>query len=209
MKKIIFLFTLLLLINLCPKVLAQNPSEEIVEKGWFSSEEYNPNKTVTRADAIKLLMRMAINLPDPTSNVHNFADTIHHPDKQFINKARYYGVIRGGKLNRFDPTQPITKAELVVWMDYIFSLPDTVDFNNHLAKDIQKTGDGETFYAINKYLAHEIVTVDGNGNFHPNAPIKMSELAIIAERMDGVGIKNLKPVQYEGQKQKQKILEPR
>ncbi len=220
MKKIVVLLSMSLILNAFnPQIIlhrtktvqaaVNDPAKDIIRRGWFAADEYDRNAVATRADVVKIIMRMATNLPDPSKKVLDFADTTNHVDKVFILKARYYGVLEGGKLNRFYPDRPITRQELVILLERVFNLPDTIDFDNHIAKDIVKTGDGESYFAINKYLAHKIVAVDGAGNFRPNASITMGEIAVIAENMVGVGIRNLVPVKYEGQEQEQKILEPR
>jgi len=187
----------------------EDSDTNVIDKGWISAQEYSANIIVTRAEAVKVIMRMATLLPGPDQTVADFADTAAHPDRAFIRKAQYYGLINSDSSNKFYPDDPITREDLVVLIDRVFSYPDTVDFENSRASDITKTGDGEGYYAINKYLHHEIITVDDDGRFYPDNTLTMHELADIIGRMDGAGMKDLVPIQYPGQKQTQKIIEPR
>jgi len=181
---------------------------DVIDRGWISTREYSADAVVSRAEAVKSIMRMATLLPDPET-AEDFADTASHPDKDFIRKAQYYGVIDSDSSNNFYPDDPITREDLAILINRVFSYPDTVDFENSWAGDIIKTGDGEGYYAINKYLQHEILTVDANGNFNPDSTLTMHEFADIIDRMEGAGVKDLVPIQNSGQKQTQKIVEPR
>ncbi len=178
----------------------------VVKRGWFAEDEYDPFKTVTRAEAIRAIMRMATLLPDMAGSPGHFADTANHADSDFILKAKYYGIIESDKNNKFYPDAPITKGELAVYLDRVFDLPDTVNFDNDMALDLNKKTDPEEYYAINKYLEHEIFFVDG-GMFHPKDTLTMRELVTIAERLDGVGIRDLLPL-TPAKKQPRKIMEP-
>lgn len=183
-----------------PGETSQESSDEVVEKGWFSKDEYHEDGLTTRAAAVKLLMRMATNLPDAFGS--DFADTKEHKDREFLRKARYYGIIKGDEYNRFNPDAPITRRDLVLMMDQVFNLPDTVDFHINRAQDIDFTeSSADAYYAINKYLELEIMDVDGNGNFRPQETLTMGEAANIAERMSGAGLRD--------PKHPEKILEPR
>lgn len=183
--------------------------QDMIDRGWISTQEYSADATLTRADAVKVIMRMASTLASPGENVADFADTADHPDKSFIRKAKYYGIINGDANNNFYPDHPITRKDLVIMMDRVFNYPDTVDFENNRARDISKTGDGEAYYAINKYLEHELFSVDSQGNFRPGDTLTMRELADIVHKMVGAGIRELLPIKYPGQEQIQKIMEPR
>lgn len=187
----------------------KDPVREMFDRGWISTQEYSENAILTRADAVKIIMRMASLLDSPGENVADFADTADHPDKQFIRKAKYYGIITGDAANNFYPDHPVTRKDLVMIMDQVFNYPDTVDFENNRARDISKTGDGDEYYAINKYLEHEVFTVDAQGNFRPGGTITMREMAETASKMIGTGINDLMPIKYPGQEQIQKIMEPR
>ncbi len=191
------------------KVSLAKASETIVGHGWFAEDEYRAGNVLTRGQAVKMIMRMATNLPDMEYNISHFADTASSPDKAYILKAKYYGIIEGDKKNKFYPNAPVTRAELITYMDRVFDLPDTVDFETGIIKDISKQANPEAYYALNKYLEHEVISVDDNGCFYPDASMTMGDAAIIAYYMQGAGIKELEPILFPGQKQKKKILEPR
>jgi len=182
---------------------------DTIKKGWFSEREYDENAVLTRGQAIKVIMRMATLLPDPASGADVFGDAGNGPDRFFIRKAMYYGIAEGDGNGNFNPQAPITKQDLIMYMDRVFSLPDTVDFDTGKIRDIDKHENPEAFYAINKYLEHGIISVDANGNFYPHSHITMREMAEITDRLSGVGVKDLEPILYPGQKQRQRILEPR
>lgn len=192
-----------------PGETSAEASEKAADKGWFSDQEYDKNAITTRGDAVKIIMRMAINLAEPAYEVSDFADTANYPEKKFLRKAKYYGIIQGDENDRFYPDDPIVRKDFVMMMDRVFSLPDTVNFYTNRARDIDVTDSPDEYYAINKYLEHEIVDVDEQGNFRPYNTMTMGEIADITERMSGVGIKELIPIRYKGQQQPQKILEPR
>lgn len=183
--------------------------DDVITKGWISKDEFDEDAKLTRAQAIKSIMRMSTNLPDVTGNILNFKDTNNHPDFEFIRKARYYGIIDAQFTNKFSPQNAISKLELIIWMDRVFDLPDTVNFENSKVKDNIKKNNPEAYYAINKYIEHEIITVDKNAKFHPKQTITMGEFALIINRLSNVGIKDLKPILYEGEQQRKKFLTPR
>lgn len=178
---------------------------EVISKGWIALDEYKRNKYLTRSEAIKILMRMGSVLEEPKSYINSFDDINNHPDKDFILKAEYYGIIKDDGINKFYPDKEISKEDLVIYMERLFNLPDTVNFESEKINDIFKNENSETYYAINKFYEHEIIDVDSKGNFYPDFFITMGEMAKIAHRLDGCGIREL---QASGDN-KNKILEPR
>ncbi|MDR1893057.1 MAG: S-layer homology domain-containing protein [Oscillospiraceae bacterium] len=214
-KGIVAMFTLLLTACLLGGGTAQagesrqNVYDSVIAKGWIVAREFDPDAQLTRGQAIKTIMRMAALLPEDLGNLPDFADTADHPDAEIFRKARNYGIVTGGESNRFNPGANVTKMTLVIWLNRTFNLPDTVNFENKAVRDNLKTYNPEGYYAINKYLANKIIDLDQSGKFHPRSGITMGEFALIIDRLDGVGLNELKSLQYEGQPQKEKILSPR
>jgi len=212
MKKMIPIVILLFALLVCP-VMAEGTTQDIyndvMDKGWISRGEFNPDAVLTRAQAITTIMRMAVLLPDTAGYLSDFADTIDHPDRDFIQKARSYGVVTGGDANLFAPDRPVTRITLVTWMDRVFSLPDTVNFESKLVSDNVKSRDPEGYYAICKYAELQIIVPGQNGRFRPYGTMTMGEFALIIDRLSGAGIRDLRPVHYEGEPQPEVIVSPR
>ena len=186
----------------------QSVYEDVIDKGWISAAEFDASKPLSRAQAIKTILRMA-NLTPIEGYLGAFSDTTNHPDREWINQARQYGIVTSKGANRFQPDSPVTKKDLILWLDRVFNLPDTVNFHSEQVQDTSRKSDPEAYYTINKYLALGIITLDAEQEFHPKETLTMGEFALIIDRLSGSGIRDLEPAQYEGQKAKRKILEPR
>lgn len=182
--------------------------ESVIEKGWISREEFNSGEYVSRAQAIKTILRMA-NLVPIEGYLGDFTDTAGHPDREFINQARQYGIVKSKGNNQFQPYNLITKKELIIWLERVFNLPDTVNYESSDLNDNVGRSDWEAYFAINKFLELGMIPLDASGEFHPNDHLTMDEFALIIDRLSGVGIRDLQPVRYEGQNARRKILEPR
>jgi len=187
---------------------SQSVYEDVIDKGWISAAEFDALKPLSRAQAIKTILRMA-DLTPIEGYLGEFSDTANHPDREWINQARQYGIVTSTGANRFWPDSPITKRDLVLWLDRVFNLLDTVNFYSEEVEDTNRRSDPEAYYVINKYLDLGIVTLDGEQKFHPKENLTMGEFALIIDRLSGVGIRDLEPARYEGQKAKRKILDPR
>jgi hypothetical protein len=180
----------------------------VISHGWISKEEYKADSLVSKSGAIKTIMRMGITLPYPEIEVESFEDTVNHEDEIFILKAKYYGVIPDIETNTFSPDEKITKEELVTYLDRVFNLPNTVNFESTQIKDVVKKDNPESYYAINKFLEHEIVDIDGEGNFYPDSYVTMGDMAKTIYKLSGIGVKNLTPV-TENVEQTEIIISPR
>lgn len=182
--------------------------DDIMQKGWITKEEFDAESNLTRRQAIKTIMRMAGDLPDTSEHLPDFDDTANDPDRDIFLKARNYGIIEGSKSNKLSPDKEISKMMLVTWMDRVFDLPNTVNFENHEAKDNEKKVDPEAYYAINKYLEHNIITPDEDGRIRPRSTITVGEFAFVIDRLSGVGIRDLKGIKKEGETQTEQIIDP-
>ncbi len=185
-------------------------SEEINKRGWIKGDvELFSEQTLSKAEAIKAIMLMAADLPDVESDGEDdFRDTADHKHNKYLRKAAQYGIIEPGDDGNFNPDSPITKEELILYLERVLYLPDTVNFFSEDIKDLD-IKNTETFYAISKYYELEIVNIDENGRFNPKSSISKEEASEIFYKLTGIGAKDLKPIKEPGQKQKHKILEPR
>ena len=176
--------------------------DNMTRHGWISGEEYQEGEILTKAQAIKFILRMAA-LPEAPKTA-DFNQTAEHPDREYLLKARYYGLIDPQELAAFMPDYPITKRDFVCLLDKVFNIPDSVNFFSEAASDISQKSDPMGYYAINKFLEHHILKASG-GKIHPNRNITIGETAEILNKLDGYGLKNLIP----NQPQKSGVIMPR
>lgn len=189
-------------------VVLSDEARLAISRGWLSNNSFDENRFATHGDAVTMIMKMAALLPD-SYTIDHFTDTVNHPDGAYIRKAREYGIATGEIDGCFYPDRPLSRQDFVLYLDRVFNLPDTVNFESGMAKDLQRENNGDRYFAVQKFLAHGIVETDAAGNFYPYRTVTMGELARAAFKLDGCGIKNLKPLQYEGQPQRRTIIEPR
>lgn len=93
--------------------------ESLVQLGIFSGDEngkFNPNKTVTRAEAATIICNM-LGVSGDAGNKISFADVpSNHWATKYISKASELGIISGYGNNEFKPNNPVTYEQMVTML---------------------------------------------------------------------------------------------
>lgn len=97
---------------------AQAAVEALASKGAIqgvSQHSYSPVQTITRADAVVMIMRLFDLQAQAT---HSFTD-IAQADYYYedVNAARTLGIVRGSGSGEFRPEQPVTRQEMMLMLD--------------------------------------------------------------------------------------------
>ena len=89
--------------------------------GAFEDYTYCPSRSVTRAQMAVLLSRALHDVPDDAPAVSRFPDV---PDGawylRYVERLADLGIVRLGAGEAFRPSDPITRAEMAVWMARAF-----------------------------------------------------------------------------------------
>lgn len=87
----------------------------LTQKGVFSkAANFNPGRTITRAELSKVVVR-ALELPQNPSSKVLFRDVpAHYWGAVYINTLSTYGIVNGYTNGQFKPGAPITRAEFSV-----------------------------------------------------------------------------------------------
>lgn len=87
----------------------------LTQKGVFSkAANFNPNRTITRAELSKVVVR-ALELPQNPSSKVLFRDVpANYWGSVYINTLSTYGIVNGYTNGQFKPGAPITRAEFSV-----------------------------------------------------------------------------------------------
>ncbi len=145
-----------------------------------SPDSFAPDKSLTRAEAAAVLVRM-LGYPVEANKNYSFADTQGSWAEAYINSARRYQLISGIGGNRFAPDRPVSRQELAVM------------FNNHLGyvptgekpsfSDISAAAYAWSYDAISALSGRGIITGYPDGSFRPEVSISRAEMTALAVRV--------------------------
>ncbi|HLS89166.1 MAG TPA: S-layer homology domain-containing protein [Sphingobacteriaceae bacterium] len=172
--------------------------------GGFPDGTFRPQEPVTRAQFVAMLAAAA-DLPLPPATVPQvFADVPpEHWAFQVVTAAWEAGIVQGMNDNRFLPDDPLTRAQLAVWLDRLTAgmLPSVPSGQEPPAggePDAPGQRDGVQVSfpdqdeipawaqeAVGRMVAAGLLQGMDDGSFHPARPANRGEAAVILTRLLG------------------------
>jgi tetratricopeptide (TPR) repeat protein len=143
---------------------------------------------ITRAQFAALL---AVNLEFlqkySSSTAHILVDTIGHWAKNFILKAVNLGIMDSYPNRTFQPNQPLSRLELAKGASRILEILESNEgkrittSSNVNISDVP--GDNVYYPMIAKAVSAGVVSLDGDGGFHPNRSVSGAEALSVVNRL--------------------------
>lgn len=182
---------------------ARNPIIYSLNKGLITTREvkdkssFAPDQPLTRAEAAVALVR-ALDLKKDrrSSNQISFSDVSEHWAKDEIEIAAQHGIITGRNDDTFAPNDPVSREEMSVMLDRLFSINNR---NNILAsrsstfasesnvkasyKDVNKDICNWSYDSIIRMSQQGIITGSPDGYFKPKDKITRAEAATLLYRL--------------------------
>jgi len=182
---------------------ATNPIIYSLNKGLITTKEvkeksiFAPDQPLTRAEAAYALVR-ALNLEKDrrSNNKVTFTDIADHWAKDEIEIAAQHGIITGRKDGTFAPNDPVSREEMSVMLDRLFSINHR---NNILAsrsnsmvsasgmdisyKDVNRDLCSWSYDSIIRMSQQGIITGTPDGYFKPKDKITRAEAAVMLYRL--------------------------
>ena len=167
-------------------------TREVKDKSSFA-----PDQPLTRAEAAVALVR-ALDLKKDrrSSNQISFSDVSEHWAKDEIEIAAQHGIITGRNDDTFAPNDPVSREEMSVMLDRLFSINNR---NNILAsrsstfasesnmkvsyKDVNKDICNWSYDSIIRMSQQGIITGSPDGYFKPKDKITRAEAATLLYRL--------------------------
>ncbi len=158
---------------------AKDTIREMADKGiitGYSDGTFKPDKEITRAEFVSLLVK-AISLEPGPGKV--FSDTAGHWAKDAISTANYHGLVTGDNDAVFRPDDPITREEIAVIVVRAIKAGPTE--NGKAFADSSQIASWAKD-AVEKASAVGLVAGYSDGTFRPKANTTRAEAAVILER---------------------------
>ena len=159
----------------------------VVSKGYFKGvggNRFAPNNSITRADFVTVLGRMAgIDQSKFTNNV--FKDVNGGYYAAYVNWANENGIVQGIGDGKFDPKRPITREEMAVIMNKFLQVTN----KTLLEKESKAFTDDGTIAPWAKDAVHHmaklgIVKGMNDGSFAPRSSLTRAQVAQILYNVD-------------------------
>ncbi len=135
---------------------------------------YAPTKTLTRAEATVLVMRL-LGL-SPTHGTPAFSDTDGHWAAGWLNTAAGCEVLYGDN-GRASPDQPISRQEMSALLTRVLATPQTAGLADNRFNDINADTPQWAYAAVMTMATEGIVNGNPDGSFRPTAAITRAEAA--------------------------------
>lgn len=166
---------------------AESSIEYVTDKGWMTSMTSNlfqPNSSLTRAQAAAVLVRMTGAALDPGAPTSLYWDVPkNHWAAADIRIAKQKGFIGGRADGSFGPNQPVTREELAAMLSRVLKLPqssaNTLEFS-----DVDS--DRWSAEAIQSLTDYGIVHGYKDGTFRPRQPVTRAEMAAMLQSVDNL-----------------------
>ena len=166
---------------------AKEPINYVVSKGYFKGvggNRFAPNDSITRADFVTVLGRMAaIDQSKFTNNM--FKDVNGGYYAAYVNWAAEKGIVQGIGNGKFDPNRPITREEMAVMMNKFLQVT-----NKKLSEKESKVfTDGGTIApwakeAVGAMAKKGIVKGMEDGSFRPKSGFTRAQVAQVLYNLD-------------------------
>ncbi len=180
---------------------------ELFDDGFITKDEYYGNELLTRGQFIKTIMRMAGDLNENPEKEY-FVDLSNYADADLLERARHYGIIKADD-RYYRPDENIAKSEVFLTLEKVFSLPNSVNFNNDIISDISRQDNSDLYYTANKFYELGLIELDSNNSLIPNSLMKTDEFVNIVSKIKDKPIKNIIPNVHGGQSINDLIISPR
>ena len=149
-----------------------------------SKNLFSPDKTMTRAEAATLLLRMLglenVVIDEPLGGT-SFEDMKGHWAMQKVEIAKAYGLVEGTSEGRFTPDAIITREDMAVMLDRILIKRDG-DPMDTSHKDVNPDRDW-SFEAIARMTGKAVIMGYPDGTFRPQEEVSRGQAASIINRM--------------------------
>jgi len=146
----------------------------------YADGSFKPNKTITRAEAVKILIQ-AENIPLPKSSVQSRHSDVpaNHWAVPYIEAASQYQIVKGYADGTFRPGATLTRGDIAVLLVRTFDLKDTA-VTPLLPSDVSSRNYASS--SISKLISNGITERDSEGKFYPAALMTRSEFAVMLAR---------------------------
>ncbi|MNI15691.1 Endo-1,4-beta-xylanase A precursor [compost metagenome] len=169
---------------------AQAAVEALASKGAIqgvSQHLYSPAQTITRADAVVMIMRL---FDLQAQAAHSFTD-IAQADYYYedVNAARTLGIVRGTGSDEFRPKQPVTRQEMMLMLDNAM-LAAGKEHSVGSGEAVPEFRDASLVSAYARDSVTRAVSAGlfqgYNGYLQPVSPITRAEAAVTLYRLYGI-----------------------
>ncbi|WP_449602046.1 S-layer homology domain-containing protein [Paenibacillus sp. Marseille-Q9583] len=169
---------------------AQAAVEALASKGAIqgvSQHSYSPAQTVTRADAVVMIMRLFDLQAQATHSFTDIAQAAYYYED--VNAARTLGIVRGSGSGEFRPEQPVTRQEMMMMLDSamlaagrersvvrgeaLAEFRDASQVSSYARESVARAVSSGLFQGYNGYL-------------QPVSPINRAEAAVTLYRLYGI-----------------------
>ena len=149
--------------------------------GWIngvSSSVFAPYSSLTRAQAVTILVRMAGLIPEKSSSTFN--DCSGHWAEAYIDTAKKHGIVSGTGGNHFEPDRSVTRAEMAVMLNNILGYSGT----SQTFSDVSEAAYPWAYDAISALENQGILNGYPDGSFMPQNSITRAETAALITMID-------------------------
>jgi len=147
----------------------------------ISSDAFEPDAPMTRAQAAAILVRM-LGLTPAADGAYSFGDCSGSWAESYIDTARKYSIVSGVGGNLFSPDSPVTREQTAVMLNNVLRYADSDPAGTF--SDVTPEGNSWSFDAVNALSEKGILTGYGDGTFKPGGNVTRAEIAAMISRID-------------------------
>jgi len=164
----------------------------MVNKGWMmgtSSNQFSPNKSLTRAEAATIIVRaLNLNLESPkNASSTSYSDvSSSHWGKEYIEIISYHGLMTGVSSKSFQPDKPLTREQMATILTRIFEEKENISINKQSGQSPQYKDVNTQLWSYRYIIfASEqgLFGGYGDGTFKPTKEITRAEMATLMDRL--------------------------
>jgi hypothetical protein len=164
---------------------AQEAVQDLVDRGVIQGDEkgnFNPRKSVTRAEAATILVNVFELESTGTINFTDVKAGAWYYDA--INAAVNNGIFQGQGAGKFNPSGNLTRSEAAIILVDSFGLEGTANLSQFTDSASVKAWAQE---ALEIAVANGVIKGD-NGKLNPNAPITRQDFAVMYNRTEAAAV---------------------
>lgn len=166
---------------------AQEAVEALASKGAVKGtlpNSYSPELSITRADAVVMIMRLLDLRAESSSAFKDVAPSVYF-DKD-VNAAQALGIVRGTGSGEFRPKQPVTRQEMMVMIDNAMRAAGK-ELSGGSGEALSGYADASQVSAFARASAARVISAglfQGYGGYlQPSSPITRAEAAVALYRL--------------------------
>ena len=150
----------------------------------YNDGTIRPQKTLTRAEFITLLMKGLQLNPSVTGNSSTYSDVKKHWAGAAIAEAERLGILpKGDGKAKFGPNEPVTRLEMALWIANALPLVDRTDEGPAVSfKDTGKLNAAQQT-AIRKAVNNNLLKGYVDGTFKPERSLTRAEAFVVTYRL--------------------------